>query len=209
MIFDLHIHSKYSPDSKNEPKEIFKVAKQKGLAGIAITDHDTVKFHEQKHDVKGLIVIPGVEVSSRKGHIIALGISEPIEAKLSVEETIEEIEDRGGLPIVAHPFDITRKGIGKELYNLGQITIETQNGSSVFQRFNNKAKNYAINNNLPETGGSDAHRIKDIGVAYTHTTENIETVDELIEAIRKRKTKGQGSHLTIREKVVRAFQIHF
>jgi len=41
--FDLHIHSKYSKDSINDPKWIIKIAKNKGLNGVAITDHNTIK----------------------------------------------------------------------------------------------------------------------------------------------------------------------
>ena len=40
---DLHIHSKYSYDGILEPKDIVKIAIKKGLDGIAITDHNTVK----------------------------------------------------------------------------------------------------------------------------------------------------------------------
>ncbi|MHA1686208.1 MAG: CehA/McbA family metallohydrolase [Candidatus Heimdallarchaeaceae archaeon] len=208
MKFDLHIHSKYSPDSKNEPKEIIKMAKKKGLKGIAITDHDTVKFYEKEYEKKGIIIVPGIEISTKKGHIIALGIKEKIEKKLTVEETIEKIKEKGGIAVIAHPFDITRKGIGKEIRKLEKIVVETQNGATMFQKFNEKAKKYAEKNKLPETGGSDAHRIKDIGMAYTETEETIENVEELIEAIRKRKTKGEGTHLTVKEKIIRAFQIH-
>lgn len=207
--FDLHVHSCYSYDCKSSPKDIFKIAKKKQLSGLAITDHNVVKFHQNEHDSKGLLVVPGIEISTSKGHVIGLGISTTIKRKLSVKETVEKIIELGGFPIIPHPFDFTRKGIGKELHEIRGIGIETINGSCPLGWFNKKAKRWAEKNHLPETGGSDSHRLKDIGIAYTVFENEIESIDELIETIRKGKSKAQGSHLSIPAKIVRTFQIHF
>ncbi len=207
--FDLHVHSHYSYDCKSNPKDIFKVAKKKKLAGLAITDHNDTKFHQKEQSIKGLLVIPGVEISTNKGHVIGLGLSSTIGKKISVIETVEKIIELGGYPIIPHPFDFTRRGIGRELQYLKGVCIETINGSCPLGRFNKKAKRWAEKNNLPETGGSDAHRLQDIGLAYTVFENEIETAEELIEAIRKRKSKSRGSHLSIPAKIVRAFQIRF
>ncbi|MCW3133792.1 MAG: PHP domain-containing protein [Methanophagales archaeon] len=43
MKYDLHIHSKYSSDGIIEPEKIIKIALKRGLDGIAITDHSTIK----------------------------------------------------------------------------------------------------------------------------------------------------------------------
>jgi len=207
--YDLHVHSWFSNDCKSDPKNILKVAKKNGLSGIAITDHNSTKFHYENFKINGLLIIPGVEVSTKKGHIIGLGIKETIEKGLSPEETVEKIIEMGGLVIIPHPFDFTRRGIGKVIYNLKDIAVETVNGSCPIKSFNTKAKKMATEYSLPETGGSDAHRLKDIGMAYTACTEELGTTDDLLEAIRKRKTTGEGTNLTIQEKIIRTFQIHF
>jgi predicted metal-dependent phosphoesterase TrpH len=207
--FDLHVHSYYSRDCKSKPENIIKEAKLRGLRGLAITDHNSIEFHKKGHSDSQLIILPGVEVSTKSGHIIGLGIKEPIQKYLSVEETVERINDLGGCAIASHPFDFTRKGIGKKIYGLKEIAVETMNGSSPFRRFNVKAQKWAQKANLPETGGSDSHRIKDIGMAYTILDQEITSVDELIELIRKRKTKSGGTNLSLPEKFIRAFQIHF
>ena len=80
--FDLHIHSKYSWDCKVELEQIIKISKKKKLQGISITDHDTSEgaFKALKL-VKGdddLTIIPGVEVSTQFGHVIAMFIKEKI-----------------------------------------------------------------------------------------------------------------------------------
>ena len=207
--FDLHVHSFYSSDCKSHPKDIIKMAKKMKMAGIAITDHNSFDFHLSKIDNKGLLVIPGIEISTKSGHIIGLGLKKAVPKKMSIEETTDKIIELGGYPVVSHPFDFTRKGIGKKIRRLKGIAVEALNGSSPISRFNNKAEAYAKANSLPITGGSDSHRIKDIGMAYTISEQEISSVDDLIEEIRKRKTKVGGSHLTIPEKIIRAFQIHF
>ncbi|MBY9000421.1 MAG: PHP domain-containing protein [Candidatus Heimdallarchaeota archaeon] len=207
--YDLHVHSWFSNDCKSNPKDIIKIAIKNGLSGLAITDHNSIKFHHENFKSNELLIIPGVEVSTNRGHVIGLGIKETIKRRLSPEETVEEILDMGGLAIIPHPFDFTRRGIGKIIYDLKNIAVETVNGSCPVKFFNTKAKQMAAKSNLPETGGSDAHRLKDIGMAYTLTTEEITTADDLLEAIRKQRTTGEGSNLTIREKIIRTFQIHF
>lgn len=209
ILYDLHIHSHFSFDCKSDPKEIIKVAKKKNLAGIAITDHNNVNFHLKEYDSKGLLIIPGIEVSTEKGHVIGLGINELIEKKLTVVETIEKILDLGGQPVIPHPFDFTRRGIGKEIYKLKKVPIETQNASCPLQLFNKKAKKWAEKNKLPQTGGSDSHRIQDIGMAFTIFEEELETIEDVLEAIRRNESASGGTHLSIPKKIVRFFQIHF
>ena len=156
-----------------------------------------------------LLIIPGIEISTNKGHIIGLGINDVLPTKLSVEETAEKIRDLSGEVVASHPFDFTRKGIGKNIQKIQDVIVETVNASCFLDWFNTKAKRYAFSNNLPETGGSDSHRLKDLGLAYTVCEAEITTIDDLLEAIRKKKTRGEGTHLTILEKIVRTFQIHF
>lgn len=81
---DPHIHTLYSGDSKNIPDDIVKIAKKRGLDAIAITDHNTIKGYEviAKRNIEDILIIPGIEISTREGHIVALGITEEIENTL-------------------------------------------------------------------------------------------------------------------------------
>jgi len=71
MKYDLHIHSKYSNDGVIEPYEIVKMAKKRGLDGIAITDHNMIKggLETKKYETDDLKVIIGSEVLTEKGEI--------------------------------------------------------------------------------------------------------------------------------------------
>jgi len=210
-LFDLHVHSFYSYDCKSNPKDIIKHAEKIGLNGLAITDHNTVSFHKNKDVETNLLIIPGIEISTSNGHLIGLGVSETIEKNKSVAETIEIIRDYGGEIIVPHLFDFLRKGIGRKIakVNFSDLAIETVNASCLTKLFNDKARNFAEKNSLAQTGGSDSHRVKDVGLAYTLIPKDVETVDDVLESVRKKETLGEGTILSIYEKVIRSFQIHF
>jgi hypothetical protein len=63
---DLHIHTTAS-DGLLLPEKVVEIAKQKGLAAIAITDHDTVSGFEpaqKKGEELGIEVVPAVELSA-------------------------------------------------------------------------------------------------------------------------------------------------
>lgn len=77
---DLHIHSDKS-DGTLTPKEVVRLAKEKNLKAIAITDHDTVAgvaaaMAEGKK--QGIEVIPGIEISAEFNggdlHILGLNV---------------------------------------------------------------------------------------------------------------------------------------
>lgn len=64
MIFDLHIHTTCS-DGIFTPEQVVDIAKSKKVAGIAITDHDTVAGLDPairySKILSNIIVIPGIE----------------------------------------------------------------------------------------------------------------------------------------------------
>jgi len=66
---DLHIHTVYS-DGTFTPEEVVKLAKEKGLIAISITDHDSVAGIEEALKAGErweLEVVPGVEMSTDVG----------------------------------------------------------------------------------------------------------------------------------------------
>ncbi len=115
MILDPHIHSTYSSDSTASPRDIVKKARSIGLDAIAVADHNTIKGSlatiEEAKNFKDFVVVPAMEISSNKGHIVALGIKEDVKQGLSPEETVETIRELGGIAIAAHPFVSYREGL--------------------------------------------------------------------------------------------------
>ncbi len=195
LKLDLHIHSQYSEDATGSPKDIIKILQKKGLQGMAIADHNTVEggLKALKVKPKEFIVIPGVEISTKDGHMLALNVTENIKSHLSVEETVEKIIDVGGLPVVPHLFR-NMSGIKKEkLRNIRTkiSAIEVFNSCSLPQT-NLKTAKIAKEYGLGGTGGSDAHDPIYAGYAYTTVDNTDINIDSILSEINKKKTWGEG-----------------
>lgn len=84
MKYDLHVHSKYSVDGYVEPEVIVKTAQKRGLSGVAVTDHNTIKggLKAKKYETEDLRVIVGSEIETNRGEVIGLFLSEEIKSHL-------------------------------------------------------------------------------------------------------------------------------
>lgn len=197
---DLHIHSGYSVDGIGSPMEIIEILKKRGLHGMAITDHNTLEgsLKALKIAPKDFIVIPGIEISTLDGHMIALNVLENIERELSIEETVEKIIDLGGIPIVPHLYR-NMSGIKKE--KLKKIctkisAIEVFNSCSV-PYTNLKTIKVAKQFNLGGTGGSDSHEPPYAGFGYTVVNSTNFDKDSILSEIIRKKTWGEGVALPL------------
>jgi predicted metal-dependent phosphoesterase TrpH len=200
LKLDLHIHSQYSEDGTGTPKEIINILRKKGLNGMAITDHNSIKggLNALKIAPKDFIVIPGVEISTSDGHIIALNVKNDIPRGLSVEETVDRIIDLGGTPIVPHLF---RNMSGIKAENLRKIyknihAIEVFNACSL-PKTNLKTAKIAKKFNLGGIGGSDSHTPEYAGFAYTTVEKNEINLDSVLTEIEKKKTWGEGTTMPL------------
>jgi len=193
--YDLQVHTDASPCSRAAPADVVDAAAEAGLDGIAITNHDTLAGYGEVADCAppDLTVIPGVEVTTTQGHLLALFVKEepPQSDPLNV---IEHIHNQNGLAILSHPFDRFR-----EYYETGLDTIasqvdavEAQNSRCLFPRFNRRAREFANQHDLAITGGSDAHFPMEVGRSITICDE------PLPEAIQSRSTQtaGRGGYLS-------------
>jgi len=219
MKLDMHCHSWYSyhpfwgHDCYSRPRDIVKSAIKAGLDGISVTDHNTLKGSAA---IKGIakrirgdfIVIPGMEVKSRNGDILAYGVSEEIPLGLSPEETIEKILDQGGVPVIAHPFCalfvkmITRSKWDESLITSLSTRFRKKIGIEVFNSGNKKSGDaralaIAMKLGLTKSAGSDSHITKSIGAA------GIFCDSDPLESLRKGRVKifGKYNPLTVPMKV--------
>jgi len=201
LKYDFHVHSKYSRDSETPLKEILRVAKERNLDGIAICDHDEVKgglkaleiVRENPKKYCGLNVIPGTEVSTSKGHVLILGVTEKLPSFMTPEETIDMARDLNALSIIAHPYRKSAHGIGY-LEGSGADAAETFNSKCITNTANKKAKAEAERLNMPQVGGSDAHIAALVGQGYTLINIETNTEDAVFDAILRRKTIPSGEN---------------
>lgn len=212
-LADLHIHSRHSIEPKIHLwnlkrmtiEKILRKAKERGLSAIAIADHDNLEasfLAEKIAEKYNLMIIPAVEISSKDGHILAYGVKKNIKPKNSALATIEEIHAQGGLAVAAHPympqglnnfFSFKKRRYLKLLPIDGVEVISCATSSS-------QAKRIAKVLNLAVIGGSDAHCLAAIGYSLTAFPDDCQTVDDYLEAIKRRKTfalKGKGARLGV------------
>lgn len=167
---DLHVHTEYSGDSKTSLKRAVISAKEKGLDGIGITDHNTVEGLEEARKLgkeEDLLIIPGIEISTKDGHVLGLGIKEKIERDRPAKETIKEIHKQGGLAIAAHPYGFVfhHHTVGDLIKELDFDAVEVFNSRNLVE--NKKAIGVATELDLVQVAGSDAHLPGEIGKSYT------------------------------------------
>jgi len=176
MKIDIHTHSSYS-DGANTPGEMVRYAKKIGLDGIAITDHNVIDgaIKALRYNSEDFTVIPGIEVSSKEGHILGLGITELIERTIPAEEVVERIHELGGIAIAAHPYDRFRSSVGDLIYKIDFDAIEVINGRTLLTT--RDMTKIAKNIKLPKVGGSDAHSLDELGsVSIVVDNDPIESI---------------------------------
>jgi predicted metal-dependent phosphoesterase TrpH len=183
LCFDFHIHSRFSYDSLLSPKRIVRIAEKRGLDGIAITDHNTIKgaLEVSRFD-NSLYVIIGSEIKTEEGDVIGLFLNDEIASK-HFDEVVDEIKSQDGLVVLPHPYKKIME-IPNELLSKVDL-IETLNGR-LSPELNYKAQTLAKNSGIPIIGGSDAHISMSIGSVRTtfncekHAIHDVEDIKRLL-----------------------------
>jgi len=182
---DLHVHTLYSGDSNISPKMLIEQLNiNPTVKAVAITDHDTIEGYKHVKKLaeayEGLLVIPGVEVSTFEGHINVLGVEEMPKYPLSAEELIDFARERQAVVVIPHPYRVC--GLGDNAKKLDPDAIETLNYRA--SRAENKlAEKLAKELNLPGVAGTDAHRPNQLFKVYTEVDADPD-INSILKAIR-------------------------
>ncbi len=201
---DLHVHSARSVDGTVPVAAIAAAADAAGLAGFALTDHNTVAGHDELRSAvaryPNLRLLPGVEVSTAVGHVLALGVSEAPTPGRPLAETIEWISAHGGEPVLAHPLRWSH-GVGRAAARSARVrAIEVLNGHNSGTA-NRGARAIARDRGVAGTGGSDAHVLSHLGRTYTEFPRDAVSVEELLEAIRRGRVVPGGTPIALGERL--------
>lgn len=181
----MHIHSSFSPCSVINIPQLLQRARDLGLSGICITDHDTTdskSIIEKRVDSSGICVIVGIEYTTTKGDFLVFGPIEHIPRGMDAENLLRWINKVGGIAIPAHPF---REDRPVDLNILRSFkVIEGLNGRNK-QYENELCKKWLKRrgNGMKEIGGSDAHTIEEVGRIVTVFKKNIYSTEDLIEEL--------------------------
>ena len=204
MKYDLHTHTKYSLRcGVVEPEDLVKMAISKGLNGIAVTDHDTIKgaVAAKRFETPDFEVIVGCEIKTTNGELIGLYLQEEIISRTPME-VIQEIHDQGGIVVVPHPFDRFRSARFDNIskYLKGIDAIEVFNSRCISEKSNSLARDFVMkcgkSHHLSMVGGSDAHYLNEVGLGYTNivgsTDEKGDMAGRMMYALQNSKTDGAG-----------------
>jgi predicted metal-dependent phosphoesterase TrpH len=165
MIFELHIHSKFSFDSLMSPESILKAAKMRGLNGVAVTDHNTIKggLEAQRINNDGeFMVIVGTEINTDTGDVIGLFLNEEIESRTFLE-VIDEIRSQDGVVVLPHPFRGHK--LSDELISAVDAIESFNSRTGIWA--NQRAEELVRKYKKTSVAGSDAHFLSEIGLGST------------------------------------------
>ena len=164
--FDLHLHSYHSFDGVMAPRHMVALAKRRGLHGIAVTDHNSVRGGSAAFDLQcddDFLVIPGTEIATDIGDILGLFVTEEIQSR-QCTDVIAEMRAQGGVVILPHPFSHHRDLTPELLEQFD--AVEVYNGRDRRDLSDQIRNELARPYGLTEMGNSDAHLYWEIGQAY-------------------------------------------
>lgn len=211
---DFHVHTRSSRDSTLREDRFIRLALERGLTHVAITNHNNVEGAiavRERAVALGvedrLHIILGEEVSTAEGEIVGVFLTSTIPPGLSAEETADAIHEQGGLVSIPHPYDPFRRSHIREaallgLAEAGKIdAIEVFNSRVTLARHNEQAADLAARYGIPGIACSDAHSGLEVAMSF-NALPAFDTADELRAALRENEWHGTRStkliHLTTR-----------
>jgi predicted metal-dependent phosphoesterase TrpH len=197
MRIDLHIHtSPRSACSDLDPHELIQKARRLKLDGICLTEHQVLWDSDDVDKLArkgGIKIFRGNEFTTNQGDILVFGLYKDIKELLMIQELREEVITAGAFMIVAHPFrGFKTFGIGQLQMTVAQAckrkvlefvdAVEIENGKLSSDE-NDMARKVAEKLGLPGIGGSDAHRVDDVGKRLTVFEKDIRDERELVQEL--------------------------
>ncbi|MBA2631938.1 MAG: PHP domain-containing protein [Chloroflexi bacterium] len=208
---DMHIHTLYSDGTASVQAVLDHVEGATDLDVIAITDHERIDGALRAREIHaggdysfGLVV--GEEITTRRGHVLALFVTERVPALRPLAETLERIHAQGGIAVAAHPMApltpslgtrslLWARGATDPRHRLDAIELMNPSTAGRSRRVARDRLNAEILH-LPAVGNSDAHVLEGIGSAWTWFPGS--SAAELRAAIEHGSTRPDGvywSHL--------------
>lgn len=186
VYVDFHNHTTYSADSTISPKVLVEaLVAHPYVKAAAVTDHDTIAGLKEIQQLAaphpGILIIPGVEIATRQGDVLVLGVQELPPKPWDIEDIVDFAKATDCVTIAAHPF--RQFGLADEVEDSGVDAVEVYNGGSLGLA-NKKALDIARKLGLPGVSGSDSHQPSEIFSVCTQVQASL-NVEEILDAIRK------------------------
>lgn len=203
LKIDLHTHTAEDPYEKISYTafQLIDRASQIGLDALAITNHNVVTYNKELvryAENKGILLIPGVEATFSKGHVLIINPDfkkSPFNRPL---KDLAKIKNEENLIIAPHPFFPTSKSLKSDLLS-HLVYFDAIEFSFYYNHFINRNKKAVIVANqhkIPLVGASDCHNIRQLGTSYTLVEAEKELLS-IIEAIKKGKTEIRTTPISL------------
>lgn len=185
MLIDLHCHTlPRSACSALDPLELARLAAERGLDGICLTEHDRAWDADALDALRRaapIAVFSAAELTTDLGHVLAFGL--PASAfSAEARELAAAAERHGALLYLAHPARDGLLRVTRETVDYF-VSVEAANGSD--SRLQNiAAAGLAKGFRLPGIGGSDAHTAAEVGRAATRFAAPVRSDGGLLDALR-------------------------
>ncbi len=200
---DLHVHTDASPDSLLTPTALLRACRERGLDGIAVTDHNRLDgaLKVARLAPADLLVIVGEEVRTVQGELLGFFLREQLPPGQDALETARAIRAQGGLIGVPHPCDSFRRVLPSEALNAllqaGLLDfVEGRNGRVLWPGDNHRAEELGRRLGLPLTAGADAHSALEVGACTTQLPA-FEGPREFLAALAEGQLQGRPSPVWI------------
>ena len=202
---DLHIHTLASDGTSGILEILDHVEHRTTLDVIAITDHERIdaalaaRSIAEDHGLRVQVIV-GEEITTRGGHLLALGLTRPVPSLRSLRESIARVHDQGGIAIPAHPlvpYPLCAQGralralVGDADARFHPDALEVFNPTVLGRVRHRRVVEFAREIGLPPVGNSDAHIADAIGQGWTTFAGS--SPDDLRAAIAGHATHWHGS----------------
>ena len=204
---DMHLHTLYSDGTAAVQALLDHVELATDLDLIAITDHERIDGAVRARELHAagsysFELVIGEEITTRRGHVLALFVTDRVPALRPLPETLERIHDQGGIAIAPHSLAPFTPSLGRRslVWSGGSAdarhrfdAIELLNPSTAGRaRRHERDRLNADVLRLPAVGNSDAHVLEGIGSAWTWF--HGDSAGEYRTAIEEGSTRPDGSY---------------
>lgn len=187
LRMDMHLHTRHSFDCLSDPAEVLRVARQRGIDRLVVTDHNEIEGALELRALDAERVLVGEEVKTREGFdLIGILLRERIPKRTPAREAAERIREQGGVVYVPHPFDVGRSGAGALADDLAELVdvVEVHNARCWVPAFNQRAQRWAEERGKLMGAGSDAHTLRELGAGMVEVPPFEPTREGLLGALR-------------------------
>jgi predicted metal-dependent phosphoesterase TrpH len=224
-VVDPHFHTHYS-DGFNAVAAIVKRARELNI-GIAITDHNDIRGAVELDRYKKFLGIPGIEITSKEGtHILVyfyeikamksfykndlqpnMGHDNMSSTRLEMEDIIERARTFDAVIVFPHPYSATFTGIHNSYFSQERLDrlfqmvdgIEVINAENL-NKWNLRSALLGFNLDIGITGGSDGHRLAQMGKVVSYASCSKDRRD-FLDAVRNKQTYVIGKEIDLIRKV--------